>query len=111
MTPGSFVIDERNYTDKFEVVKDAPVADSSSYYGASAKIRNIGNANSKNYWVTGIFYDANGNVLTTGTDVIGTNGGIKPGESEKVAFTVAHPNEALRIADFEVRVDYGSVTG
>ncbi len=107
VAPGSFAIDESNYSDQFEIIKDVSVADASSYYKASANIKNIGSANSKNHWVTGIFYDAAGNVLATGTDVIGTSGGIKPGETEKVAFVVAHPTKMLRIADFEVRVEYG----
>ena len=101
---GSFVVTEAS-ADSFSI-GNQKLSASSSYPTASAEITNTGTAPSTTSWANAIFYDADGNVLETGTDVLGT--GLKPGAISKVSFTVRQPSKTIRITSAEIRPDYGS---
>lgn len=101
---GSFVATKPS-ADTFSI-SNQKFSTSGSYVTASADITNTGTAPATADWASAIFYDANGNVLETGSDVLGL--GLKPGSTKRVSYTVGNPGGTLPIVRADILVDYGS---
>ena len=99
---GSFVVTEAS-ADSFSI-GNQKLSASSSYPTASAEITNTGSQIATADWANAIFYDAEGNVLETGSDAFGVE--FEPGAKRKVSFTVRQPSDTVRITSAEIKVDY-----
>ncbi|MFH2105977.1 MAG: hypothetical protein ABII22_01845 [Candidatus Micrarchaeota archaeon] len=102
----TFSIDESEPYTYLKFYEDQ-AQDAGGYYKLDGYIVNEGSEQSPSYWVNAIFYDAEGNVVSIGTDVALKDGeGLKAGDRKFVSFVVAHPSKSHRITSYDVFVDY-----
>jgi len=105
-TASTFLIEDKAPYTALEI-SNIQTKDLGDYFKASATVTNTGNEQAPMYNANAIFYDSEGNVITTGTDYTAKEfEGLKAGASKDVSFTVSQPSEEVRITSAEVIIDF-----
>jgi hypothetical protein len=106
--PSTFTIDNSNpYTDL--EVETINVTSSKDLYTINTVTKNVGNKEAPFYWVTAIFYDSEGNVISIAVDpLVVDDRGIKPGETKESFLGAPHPSESYLIVDHDVFIDFST---